>query len=141
MNSKNAPLPVTEVGCAIIRNKNKLLIAQRKINDHLGGYWEFPGGKKECHETLEQCLVREVEEELGVQIQVAEFFQKIEHAYPERILSLCFYLCDWKSGDPQTIDCHDFRWIEPEALKQFCFPPADDNIIEELIRNKVKYFF
>lgn len=129
-----------EVGCAIIRRGDQLLIAQRKPNDHLGGYWEFPGGKKRRHETLEECLVREVEEELGVVITPAQFFCKIEHSYPERVLALYFYLCDWKSGDPRKIDCHDFRWIFPEALTTFRFPPADDGIIAELIENKAKYF-
>ena len=137
---KPAPSSVLEVGCAIIRHQNKLLIAQRRMDDHLGGYWEFPGGKRNDNETLEECLVREVEEELGVTIVPVRFFQKMEHPYPERILSLNFYLCDWKSGEPCARDCHAFRWIEPEALRDFKFPPADDGIIEELIRNKSRYF-
>ena len=138
---KNSPKPdVIDVGCAIIRKKDRLLIAQRRPDDHLGGYWEFPGGKKRRQETLEECLSREVKEELDIVIVPAKFFQKIEHHYPEKTLALWFYLCDWESGEPACIDCSDFRWIFPEALKDFKFPPADDGIIEELIRNKTKYF-
>lgn len=131
---------ILDVGCAIIRRGGELLIAQRKPEDHLGGYWEFPGGKKRRHETLEECLVREVQEELGVLIEPVRFFVRKEHVYPERILALHFYLCDWKSGEPQKIDCHDFRWITPAALRDFQFPPADDGIIQELISNQTLYF-
>ncbi len=138
---KNPPKQdVMNVGCAIIRKKDQLLIAQRRPDDHLGGYWEFPGGKKRRQETFEECLSREVKEELDIVIVPAKFFRKIEHHYPEKTLALWFYLCDWKSGEPVCIDCSDFRWIFPEALKEFKFPPADDEIIEELIRNKSKYF-
>lgn len=129
-----------DVGCAIIRRSHELLIAQRKPNDHLGGYWEFPGGKKENCETLEECLIREVEEELGVHVVPHRLLQTVHQKYPERILALHFYICDWKAGEPQKRDVHDFRWIIPEALKQFRFPPADDDIIEELIRNKALHF-
>ena len=137
---KNPPQRVIEVGCAIIRRGPQLLIAQRKPEDHLGGYWEFPGGKKRRQESLEECLIREAQEELGIAILPQRFFRKIDHPYPERILSLHFYLCAWVSGDPQRIECHDFQWIFPEALRDFQFPPADDEIIAELIQNKKLYF-
>lgn len=139
LRMKHSP-PIIEVGCAIIRRKDQLLIAQRKPDDHLGGYWEFPGGKRCVNESLEDCLVREVQEELGVVIVPDRLLQKIDHAYPKRVLSLHFYLCDWKSGEPSTIDCHDFRWIYPEQMRDFQFPPADDGIINELIGNKQVYF-
>jgi 8-oxo-dGTP diphosphatase len=136
----SAKKPIIEVGCAIIRRNDQLLIAQRKPDDHLGGYWEFPGGKRCENESLEDCLVREVQEELGVVIVPDRLLRKIDHPYPKRILSLHFYLCDWKSGDPCKIDCHDFRWIYPEQMRNFQFPPADDGIINELIGNKQVYF-
>jgi 8-oxo-dGTP diphosphatase len=129
-----------DVGCAIIRRHDKILISQRKLDDHLGGYWEFPGGKRECDESLEQCLVREIEEELGITIVPFRLLQVVKHAYPERILALHFYLCDWKSGEPEKKEVHDFRWVLPEALKEFNFPPADDGIIAELIRDKALHF-
>lgn len=137
---KSSKVKTIQVGCAIIRRGSELLIAQRKPEDHLGGYWEFPGGKK-CHgESLEDCLVREVQEELGILIVPDKLLVKIKHAYPKRILALHFFLCDWKSGSPSCIDCHDFRWIQPEQMRDFKFPPADDGIINELITNKAKYF-
>lgn len=135
-----SPPIVIEVGCAIIRRNHELLIAQRKHDDHLGGYWEFPGGKRHRGETLEACLIREAQEELGIIIAPVKFFREVRHSYPERVLSLNFYLCDWVSGDACAIDCHDYKWILPENLKDYRFPPADDGIIEELIRNKAEYF-
>lgn len=134
-----------EVGCAIIRarkvgEETLLLIAQRNAGDFLGGYWEFPGGKIEDGESVEQCLAREVYEELGVRVQPAEFFCIKEHTYPEKTVRLRFYFCDWVSGVPSKLDCQDFRWIRPEEMKEFPFIPADEDIINELIRGKARYF-
>ena len=133
-------MSIIEVGCAIIRHQGKILIAQRKPHDTLGGYWEFPGGKKRLRETLEECLIREAEEELGVAIQPSKFLQRIVHAYSEKKLVLHFYLCDWKSGEPSARDCHAFAWIHPEAMREYQFPPADAGIIEELILKREEYF-
>ncbi len=135
-----------EVGCAIIREKRgegngpRLLIAQRKPEVFLGGYWEFPGGKIEAGESVEACLAREVYEELGVRVQPAEFFCLKEHVYPEKTVKLHFYFCDWVSGVAEKRDCQDFRWIRPEELKDFDFIPADTEIIQELIRGQARYF-
>ena len=137
---------IVEVACAIIRAKRgtgsevRLLIAQRKPEVFLGGYWEFPGGKLEEGESVQDCLAREVYEELGVRVRPAEFFRLEEHAYPEKTVRLHFYFCDWVSGNPEKRDCHDFRWIRPEEMKDFNFIPADKEMIEALIRGRTKYF-
>jgi 8-oxo-dGTP diphosphatase len=131
---------IIEVGCAVIRHQGRVLIAQRKAEDRWGGYWEFPGGKKESWETLEACLVREAEEELGIRILPRQFLSRKDHLYPERVVALHFYLCDWQEGVPETRECQDFRWIAPEELRNFRFPPADDEIIEELILKRDLFF-
>ena len=82
-----------EIGCAIIQKEDRLLIAQRRPGDHLAGYWEFPGGKREGDETMEDCLVREVREELGVWIRPVEFLFRVDHTYANRDISLHFYHC------------------------------------------------
>ncbi len=74
-----------EVSAALIFRDGKLLIAQRHAKSHLGGLWEFPGGKREAGETFEQCLVREICEELGVDISAGELFEEVSHTYPEKI--------------------------------------------------------
>ncbi len=131
---------ILEVGCAIIERQGKLLIAQRHDEDHLGGYWEFPGGKKEEGETVEECLAREVLEELGVIIKPRCLVREIVHSYPERDLRLIFWLCDWQDKEPRKIDCQDFCWILPNELKNFKFPPADSGLIEHLISFQSEYF-
>src|SRR6267142_972357 len=82
-----------EVSAALIFHNGKLLITQRHADAHLGGLWEFPGGKREAGETFESCLVREIREELGVEIFVGELFQEIIHAYPEKTVLLRFFIC------------------------------------------------
>jgi 8-oxo-dGTP diphosphatase len=82
---------VIEVSAGLIFRSGKLLITQRHARAHLGGLWEFPGGKREPGETFEQCLVRELREELGVEVVVGELFDTVEHAYPERTVSLKFF--------------------------------------------------
>ena len=129
-----------DVGCAIIVKEKKILIAQRKPEDSFGEYWEFPGGKVEFGESIEDCLIREAEEELGISIRPERLLEKGFHRYPEKTLHLYFYLCRWVKGDAKKIDCHDFAWVAPEELKNYQFPPADDGIIEELIRNQQDYF-
>ena len=131
---------VLEVGCAIIERKGRLLIAQRHEDDHLGGYWEFPGGKKETGETIEDCLAREVMEELGVVIKPRRALREIIHSYPDRDIRLMFWLCDWQGNEPQKIDCQDFCWILPDELKNFKFPPADADLIEDILLNQGDYF-
>jgi mutator protein MutT len=125
-----------EVGCAMIRRGGKWLIAQRKAGGHLGGHWEFPGGKRCEGETLEDCLVLEVREELGIGIRPVKLLRTVRYSYPDRELVLDFYLCDWAEGEPQALDCADFRWVLPDELAGFTFPPADAEIIRELEEGK-----
>lgn len=131
---------ILEVGCAIIERQGKILIAQRRDEDHLGGYWEFPGGKKEIGEMIEECLVREALEELDVVIRPRRLLREITYSYPERDLRLIFWLCDWQDKEPRKIECQDFRWIHPDELRNFKFPPADADLIEEIILNQGSYF-
>ena len=131
---------IIKVGCAVVHRNGKILIAQRNENDFLGGYWEFPGGKIEPGENMEQCLVREVFEELGIQIKPSLFIKRADYTYPEKKVALFFYLCDWVSGEPKKIDCQDFAWVTPEEMRNYKFPDGDDDMINELIKNKNYYF-
>jgi 8-oxo-dGTP diphosphatase len=121
-----------EVSAALIFRDGKLLIAQRHANAHLGGLWEFPGGKREAGETFEQCLVREIREELGVEISVGELFEEVSHDYPEKSVRLKFFFCKILSGELQKIGVADFRWIEITELNDFEFPAADMQLLQKL---------
>lgn len=121
-----------EVSAALVFHDGKLLITQRHVDSHLGGLWEFPGGKREAGETFEQCLVREIREEMGVEISVGELFEEIFHAYPEKSVRLKFFICKLLSGEPQPLDCAAVKWIGLSELAAHEFPAADARLLEKL---------
>ena len=131
-NSKLKTQNSVEVSAALIFHGGKLLITQRHAKSHLGGLWEFPGGKREAGETFEQCLVREIREELGVEISVGKLFEEISHDYPEKSVRLKFFLCELISGEPQPLDCAAVKWIEKSELAKFEFPAADVQLLAKL---------
>ena len=124
---------VIEVSAGLVFRSGKLLITQRHADAHLGGLWEFPGGKRETGETFEQCLVRELREELGVEVVVGKLFDSVTHAYPERTVLLNFFLCTLPTGDPQAIDCAAVKWVNREELPAHDFPGADAGLLTKLI--------
>jgi len=121
-----------DVSAALIFRDGKLLITQRHANSHLGGLWEFPGGKREAGETFEQCLVREIREELGVEISVGELFGEISHTYPEKSVRLKFFTCKLLSGEPQPLGCAAFKWVGKLKLDDYVFPEADAQLLQKL---------
>ena len=125
-------LSTVEVSAALIFRDGQLLITQRSPGTHLGGRWEFPGGKREPGETFEQCLTREIREELGVAIAVGELFAEIVHAYPEKKVHLKFFVCRLVVGEPKPLDCAAVKWIGPSQLAEYEFPPADAKLLEQL---------
>lgn len=127
-----ATMKQIEVSAALIFRDGKILITQRPANSHLGGLWEFPGGKREANETFEECLAREIREELGIEISVEELFDEIVHDYAEKIVRLKFFICELVSGEPQALGCVAFKWIARGELKQFEFPAADVRLLEKL---------
>jgi mutator protein MutT len=124
--------PVIDVSAALIFHDGKLLITRRHSDAHLGGLWEFPGGKREPDETFEQCLVREIREELGVKISVGKLFESVTHAYPEKTVHLKFFVCRLERGEPQTLGCAAFKWISAAELDHYPFPAADAKLLEKL---------
>jgi 8-oxo-dGTP diphosphatase len=130
---------VIEVSAALIFRHGKLLITRRHAKSHLGGLWEFPGGKREPGETFEQCLVREIREELGVEISVGELFEEIHHDYPEKSVHLKFFTCQLLSGEPQPLDCAAVKWIGKSALSAHDFPAADALLLEKLKSPHLKW--
>jgi mutator protein MutT len=120
------------VAAGLLFHQGRLLITQRREEDHLGGLWEFPGGKLETGETLEDCLRRELQEELGVAIQVGVFWESVVYDYPEKSVDLRFFLCTLLQHEPQPISCQALRWIQKSELDLFPFPPADAQLLRRL---------
>jgi 8-oxo-dGTP diphosphatase len=125
-------MPTIDVAAALVFRKGKLLITQRHAKAHLGGLWEFPGGKREPEETFEQCLVRELREELGIEVAVGGLVESLTHEYPEKTVHLKFYRCSWKEHEPQPLGCPAFQWVTSADLKGFNFPAADARLLEKL---------
>jgi 8-oxo-dGTP diphosphatase len=132
---------VSQVGCgsmtvavvaAIIRKNGRILITQRPDNVHLARLWEFPGGKVESGETFERALQREILEELGVHIRVDTELCTIDYDYPAKSVRLHFYNCTIVDGDVQPLGVADLRWVAPQHLGEFEFPPADLELIAKL---------
>ena len=123
---------IIDVAAGLIFRQGRLLITQRHARSHLGGLWEFPGGKREPGETFEQCLSRELREELGIEILVGELIHSLIHPYPEKTVRLNFYRCELRRGEPQCLGCADFKWVRAEELKDFHFPPADALLLDRL---------
>jgi mutator protein MutT len=121
-----------EVSAALIFRRGKLLITRRHSDAHLGGLWEFPGGKREPDETFEQCLVREIREELGVRISVGKLFESVTHAYPEKTVRLKFFVCRLERGKPQPLGCQAVKWAGKSELEDYEFPAADVRLLQKL---------
>ena len=119
------------VTAAVIERDGRFLVTRRPCGVHLGGLWEFPGGKREAGESLEACLRREIVEELDTEIQVGAEIYGVTHDYPERIVELHFFQCRL-IREPRAVDGQEMRWVLREELVQLEFPPADRRLIEML---------
>jgi mutator protein MutT len=123
-----------DVAIAVVTKGSRILICQRKLEDTFGGLWEFPGGKCEPGEQMEQCLARELMEELGIEAKVVRRITVIRHQYPNTLLTLHAYLCELSSGEPRPIESQRVKWVKSQELSQFQFPPANKALLNELGR-------
>jgi mutator protein MutT len=124
---------VINVSAALIFHHGQLLITQRHAGSHLGGLWEFPGGKREANESFEECLVREIREELAMEISVGKLFEEVTHAYETKTVHLKFFLCEWTGGEPKALGCAAFKWIHNNELVDYKFPAADARLLANLV--------
>jgi len=125
-------MPSTDVAAGLVFREGKLLITQRYPDAHQGGLWEFPGGKREPAETFEQCLVRELREELAIEVAVGDLVESLTHSYSDKTVNLRFYRCSWTRNEPQALGCLAFRWVGPAELEQQAFPAADARLLSRL---------
>ena len=111
-----------------------MLIAQRPADKAMPGLWEFPGGKLEAGETPEQALIRELQEELGIQTKEACLapLSFVSHAYESFHLVMPLYVCRKWQGEPAPKEHQALKWVRPQALRDYPMPPADEPLIAPL---------
>ena len=125
---------MVEVVAALIWNKNRFMICQRPSHKTRGLLWEFVGGKVEPGETKEQALIRECREELGVTVSVTDVFMEVVHEYPDITVHLTLFNATVAEGTPQKLEHNDIQWITPKEIPNYDFCPADDEILDRIIK-------
>jgi 8-oxo-dGTP diphosphatase len=124
---------LVEVAAALVQDgAGRYLITRRRSGSHLAGLWEFPGGKREPDESLEEALGRELTEELSARFVVGEKIHAVQWEYPERTVVIHFYRCRLESGTIEPRESQAMAWVAPERLGEFEFPPADRELIKRL---------
>jgi A/G-specific adenine glycosylase len=130
---KGKKVPHITVGAAVtVNRKGEVLIAQRLEGELLGGLWEFPGGKQEFGETIQKCIVRELKEELGVNIRIGDFLMTVKHAYSHFTMTMHVYYARIVSGRPRLLHCADYKWVKISDLEKFAYSKADLQVVAKL---------
>jgi 8-oxo-dGTP diphosphatase len=120
-----------KVCAALIFNGDKVLLTSRSGHQEHAGYWEFPGGKIEPGETSAQCLVRELKEELNIDVTVFDTVYVLDHKYPGKHVSLQFMRCIIKNNQkPQALEKQEYAWVKRGKLNDYPLLPADKPVAE-----------
>ena len=117
----------------ILNDKNEVLIARRKEGKSLEGYFEFPGGKVEAGETEEESLIREIKEEINIDIEILEYFDTSIHRYNELNIKLIAYKCRTNVNPKKSTDHDLLKWVNVEDLVNYKISPADIPFVNKLI--------
>lgn len=126
-------VPHYDVSAAVIWQDGRVLLAQRREEGMLGGLWEFPGGTREAGESLEQCLRREIQEELGVEITVGDHIISVFHAYTHKRITLHAFHCRLVRGIPQALEVKDWRWVKPADVLLYPLSVVDQRVAQALL--------
>lgn len=121
-----------QVTAAVIKRDGLVLIARRPGGGRHPGAWEFPGGKVEPGESPEECLARELTEELGITVEVGKRLSAISHEYPDLSIDLIVFSCEITSGEPADLGCSAHRWVRPGELNGYDLLPPDRELVRVL---------
>ena len=124
--------PTIKVAAALILRKGEVLLAKRHRDDAQGGLWEFPGGALEPGESLRECLARELEEELGIQVEVGDEVAAIPHDYGEFVVHLHLFRARIVRGEPAPLGCEEVRWVPWKEVEKLSLAPADKELLKLL---------
>lgn len=127
---------VTQVTCAIIIDEDKILAALRSRQMSQSWKWEFPGGKIDEGETPEDCIKREIREELAVEISIDQRLTAITHAYPDKTIELIPFTCRITGGKLNAVEHEKVCWYLPDQLKSLNWADADAIVVEEFLRRE-----
>ncbi len=121
--------------CALVDADGRVLLAQRPAHKQLGGLWEFPGGKVEPGETPEETVVRELNEEIGIETKTACLapLTFASHSYETFNLLMPLFVCRRFWGIPQPLEAQQLKWVRPNRMRDYPMPPADEPLIPFLI--------
>ncbi|PIQ95708.1 MAG: A/G-specific adenine glycosylase [Nitrospinae bacterium CG11_big_fil_rev_8_21_14_0_20_56_8] len=131
-SAKTTPAQKIQVSAAVIQKGGKTFIQQRPHKGLMGGLWEFPGGKLQDSESPEECIRREIREELGVDIRVGEKLMTVRHSYTQFRVTLHVFRCTLNNGRLRPTQCEQWRWVPPEDLEDYPFPAANARIVKFL---------
>ena len=120
------------VAAALYDREGRVLIAQRPAGSHQAGRWEFPGGKVAAGESEGAALVRELREELGIEVLASRPFMRLEHSYPDRSVELSMWIVERFAGAPRGLDGQELRWVTPAGLLHEDVLEADRPFVEAL---------
>lgn len=125
-----------KVAIGIIKNDAGQFLMSSRISGPYAGYWEFPGGKIEVNETAEAACIRELNEEIGIQVQALNHLGVIEHAYPKRTVALDVFMVKQYSGDPKSCEAQSVEWMSLETIQKplgkFIFLPTTEIVLDLL---------
>ena len=124
-----------QIAAAILIENQKVFICQRADAGNCANLWEFPGGKLETGETLEECVARECEEELGIRIQVIRQLAVSTYQYPDRKVEITFFLAERMQGEPEIRVHQQIQWVTASQLPGYDFCPADRDLVAQLSKN------
>ncbi len=116
----------------VINDLGEVLIDQRKYDQKMGGLWEFPGGKREKLEVIEETIKREIFEELNIHVKVGDKLVEFDFSYEDIDLHFIVHICKLNSGTPKPLSSLKVKWVKPENLINYNFPPANKIIINAL---------
>ena len=121
-------------GIIFNQDKSQIFITKRPDKLHKGGFWEFPGGKVEEGESVEQAMTRELEEEVGIEVTEQHLFEHLEYDYPEKSLKFDFIVISNFNNEPYGKEGQEGHWVDIAKLANYQFPEANVPILERVIK-------
>jgi A/G-specific adenine glycosylase len=133
VRTKRRPIPHITAAAAVLRREEQVLIGRRSEEMLLGGLWEFPGGRLEQEESLDACLRREINEELGVKIEVGAALGAFNHTYTHFRVTVHAFECELKEGEPKALEHSEIRWVHPVRLREYPMGKIDRAIAQTIL--------